>query len=71
MQISIANSDLNEHDRGHKMKVKELLRHLTNADPESTIWLEHNGTDSFDFSGINTDDASDIILYIVAGDQEA
>ena len=53
------------------MKVKELLRYLTNADPESTVWLEHNGTDSFDFSGINTDDANDISLYIVAGDREA
>lgn len=53
------------------MKVKELLKYLKHADPESTVWLEHNGTDSFDFSGINTDDANDISLYIVAGDQEA
>ena len=53
------------------MKVKDLIKHLADANPENTVWLEHNGTDSFDFSGINTDDVGDVILYIAAGDTEA
>ena len=56
--------------QGVLMKIKDLISKLQNANPESTVWII-NDNHYYDFTGMITDDDTDIQLFVSIGDKKA
>lgn len=53
------------------MKVKDLIKKLSQVDGGKTVYLNGQKCDWVDFTGISFDDNNDVTLYEVSGDKPA